>query len=69
MKIDLPLGSECLLANGMRIEPVESPGEFGCYGCILEGLSADECEDQPLACCGSDRNDGRHVHFHEVTVS
>lgn len=71
MKIDLPLGSEALLPDGRRIEPVESPGGL-CTECMFYvkqhcALEHAPCIDKyHLSCCPLGRNDSRPIHFREV---
>ena len=66
MRIDLPLGSECLLSDGRPIEPIDSPGGK-CEDCVFPGATCVSLSVY-LPCHRLTRRDGRTVHFREIIM-
>ncbi len=63
MRIDLPLGSECLLPDGRLIEPVDA-FELDCDDCCLRDGSL--CREAP--CTSDQRKDDSAVSFREIIM-
>ncbi len=67
MRMDLPLGSECLLPDGRRIEVSWSPPGRACDGCAFLGPLG-TCGGPSFTCYFAERNDLRNVHFREIIM-